>query len=131
MGAFDSLKGYGAAWLQLMKDHFDLFLLESRLAKLSILPLISCGLLSLVLFSTLWITLLILMGYLIFLFDLNLLSAILFVFAFNALVLLITLKYAKGLYKNLHFEKTREHWNAYQQLKLEFEDDNKNSKASN
>lgn len=128
---FDSLKAYGKAWLQLIKDHFDLFLLETKLAKLSILPLISCGILSIILFSTFWIIFLILIGYLIFLFDLNLLSALISVFAFNAVVLLITLRYAKSLYKNLHFEKTREHWKMYQKIQLEFEYENKNGEVSN
>jgi uncharacterized sodium:solute symporter family permease YidK len=114
-----------------MKDHLDLFLLEIKLAKLSILPLISCSVLCLLLFSTLWIIFLILIGYLIFLFDLNFLSALLCVFAFNAIVLLITLRYVKVFYKNFHFEKTREHWKTYQQLQLEFEHDNKNSETSN
>lgn len=131
MGAFDSLKAYGSAWFQLMKDHFDLFLLETRLAKLSILPLISCSVLCFFLFFTLWITFLILIGYLIFLFNFNLLVALLSVFAFNALLLLIAVRYAKSFYKNLRFEKTREHWKAYQQLQLEFEYDNKNCETSN
>lgn len=131
MGVFGSLKDYGKAWLQLMKDHFDLFLLETKLARLSILPLISCGVLCLILFSTLWIMFLIVIGYLIFLFKLGLLSTLFFVFVLNALVLLITLRYTKVFYKNLRFEKTREHWKTYQQLQLEFEYDNENSKTSN
>lgn len=124
MDFLSALKEYGAAWFQLIKDHFNLFLLEAQLTKLSIFPLIMCSAISLILSSILWMIILILIGYMTYRLSLNLLLSLLVVLGVNVLVLVVALIFTNRFYHNVGFEKTRKQWRLYKQLQLDFEHDN-------
>jgi len=95
------------SWFLLIKDHLKLMRLESELAQASIFPLLVSGLTMALFAVTLWVTLLILMGYGLYLSGSKPLMCILAVLMANVIAILIS--YIRFVsYKNrMSFEHTR------------------------
>ncbi|WP_126320091.1 hypothetical protein [Legionella jordanis] len=102
----DHLEGLIVSKYTLGKALFSLFKLEARLAKLNIVPfLASIGALIALCFSG-WLTLMVLIGYLIMLLTGPLLAIVITLFL-NLIALWLTVKSLSSCIKQMSFEKTR------------------------
>lgn len=107
MKFIENLDGLLSAKLNLVKDLFSLVRLEANLAGLSLYPLLINLVLCLVFTLSTWLTLSLLIGYLIVFWGGNLLIAILAVLFLNGCVVAFTLRgIAKAIYQ-MSFAKTR------------------------
>lgn len=107
MSLFEDIEGFVSGQLSTIKSLIALIVLETKLAKLSILPLlISLGVI-LVILLTLWTTSMLLMGSFIFNITQSISQAIASIFALNLILLWVLLKYLAFNLKNMSFVKTR------------------------
>lgn len=113
----------GKVWLHLAKHHTQLFLLESKLAKMSIVPLCICALLGIIILSCTWIVFTVTIGYVIFHYTQQLLIALLSVLGINLLCLLIIAKQMSGFAENLTFKHTRANLLAYKKMQIDHENE--------
>lgn len=103
-----SLQQLGFAWFSLIKDQAKLFALESELAHISLFPLLMSGL-ALALFSiTLWITLLITLGYGIYVYQNNVWISLLTIFMLNGIAIGLAFIKIKRYQQRMKFARTRE-----------------------
>ncbi len=93
--------------LTIIKTLCSMIKLEANLARLSVFPLLINLCLLLVILMSLWILTSILIGYGILLAFNNILISLLFVFAFNVIILLSLVKYLSYNLRSMSFEKTR------------------------
>lgn len=114
MEALKQIEDLLAAKFAVVKDIYSIIKLETRLAGLSVFPLLfSIGML-IVMLLTAWLTTMMLLVYGLFLAIQSLLIAILLVFLFNLIFLLIVVKYLLFNLKCMSFEKTREYFSKNQ-----------------
>lgn len=100
-----------SAQLEVMKTAYSLLKVETRLAGLSIFPLLINLLLLLVSLIGTWTVGMVAMGYLIYLFLPNILLCMVVVLVLNFVILLGLLQYLSFNLKNMSFEKTRQFLN--------------------
>lgn len=107
MRFLDELNGLVSSKVYAVKTMISLIGMEARLARLSIYPLLlNVGMLTMVLI-TLWISIMLLIGYLILLMLNNFLFSISIVLLLNVGLLIVLLNYLSFNLKNMSFEKTR------------------------
>lgn len=96
--------------ISVYKTLFSLFRLEAQLASLSIFPLLLTILMLLIVLFTVWLSITILIGYvLILIFNRPILSISLVVLL-NIGVFLTLIRYLSYNLKNMSFQKTRKHF---------------------
>ncbi|MGQ3892116.1 hypothetical protein [Legionella sp. CNM-4043-24] len=108
MSVLDDLDGYVTGRLAVLKTIIALVRLESRLAGLSIFPLLLTICLLLVVMMSLWASSMLLLGYSIMQFSHSLLLSVLCVTVFNLLTVLALAKYLLFNLQQMSFEKTRQ-----------------------
>lgn len=107
MRVLEEIEGLVSSKLKLIKTIVSLIKLESRLAGLSIYPLILNICMLFVILITVWLSSMCLMGYLILLVSDNPLLPVFFVLLLNLMILLGLLKYLSFNLKSMSFERTR------------------------
>jgi hypothetical protein len=107
--------------MAIIKTLYSLILLEARLARLSIFPLLMNLCMLLVILMSLWILTSILIGYGILLAFNSLLISFLLVLALNVIIFLSLVKYLTYNVKNISFEKTQ----AYFSNKMSADDESR------
>lgn len=108
MNAIDELSGFVSSKLQVIYAIVSIIKLETRLAGLSILPLlVNLCVLLIVLMST-WALIMLVLGYAFYLYFANLLFSLLAICLINCLMLIVLIRYLAFNLKNMSFEKTRE-----------------------
>lgn len=116
MDIIEHLEGLVFTKLATLKAAFALVKLETRLAKLSILPLVLNAVFLLVIVTTLWFLLMLLMGYgLMYHFN-NIWMTITTLLITNLAVFFFVYHALKSNLKNISFEKTRDYLSEKGQL---------------
>ena len=107
MNVFEHLEGFVSGKLSIIKTVVSLIQLETRLAGLSVYPLLLNLCMLFIVLMAVWLSTMLLLGYLfLFLFD-NTFAAILFILFLNVVLLVLLLKYLMFNLKKMSFEKTR------------------------
>jgi hypothetical protein len=109
MDLLREIEGLVLSKLRLIDSSISLIKLESKLAGLSIFPLLVNIVLLLVITLTTSITFMLLIGYFALLIFNNILIAILSILVLNGLLCLCLIKYLSFNLKSMSFEKTRKH----------------------
>lgn len=123
MDIVDDIILLGQMWLRIAKHHTQLFLLESKLAKMSIGPLIICALFGLIILSCTWLVFTVTIGYMIFSYTQQILLTLLIVLGINLISLLVIAKIIMNLADNLRFKHTRANLLAYKKLQIDHENE--------
>jgi hypothetical protein len=110
MGPTEQLKTSG---LRLISAYIKLFLLEFKLARQSIVPLIICAVLLIILVASIWGFLLILIGYVISRFVGNLPHVFLFTFIVDFVITLIVALLAMKFVRQMTFPRVRKYFKAH------------------
>lgn len=129
MEALKHLEALISEKLSVIKTVFSIFLLEARLAGLSVSPLLINICFLLVILVTLWLSAMLLMGYFIFLTSNNFILSIAIVLFFNLVLFLGLLQYLSYNLKNMSFENTRAYFSKNKSMdheKLQKADDTAN-----
>lgn len=119
---FEHLEGLVSSKLSILKMGLEIIKLETRLAGLSIFPLLINLILLLIVLMASWSVGMVLMGYGLFLVLESFAFATCLVFLLNIVLLAILLSYLSFNLKKMSFEKTREYFskkmdNDYDKLK--------------
>jgi len=109
MNVLEELDGIVAGKLAVLKTFIALIRLESKLAGLSVYPLLLNICLLLIVLMTVWATGTLLLGYSFFLICHNVLIAIGIVFLLNLAVVFGLFKYLSSNLRQMSFEKTRQY----------------------
>ncbi|CEG56977.1 hypothetical protein [Legionella fallonii] len=104
---FEHIEGLVNSKISVLKTLFSIFKLEARLAGLSVYPLLLNVCMLFVILITLWLSTMLVIGYLAMLFLQTLLQATLFIILVNLILFFILLKYLTFNLSNMSFEKTR------------------------
>ena len=107
MAVLEQIEDLVSTKLAIIKTIFSIIKLETRLAGLSIFPLLMNICLFLIVLMGVWILLSLLAGYGILIIFQNVLISLLSVLFVNLIVLLILVKYLNYNLRNMSFEKTR------------------------
>lgn len=107
MNLFNSVGGLISSRLGFAKDIFTLFRLEAKLAGLNLYSVLISIISSLVLLLSIWITVVILIGYLVLFLGGNIIVALFTVLLLNCLLLALILRLLAIRLKQMSFEKTR------------------------
>lgn len=107
MSLFEDIEGFVSGKLAIIQTVFSIIKLETRLAGLSVFPLLINICLLLIVLSTAWITLMCLLGYGLFILLSSTFSAFFGVFLVHLLLLFGLFRYLIFNIRNLSFEKTR------------------------
>lgn len=110
MEAFKQLEALIAAKISVIRTVLSLFRLEARLAGLSVFPLLLNICMLLVIFITVWLTAMFLLGYFVALTSNNLFLALFLILLLNIGLLLGLTKYLSYNLNNMSFQKTREYF---------------------
>ncbi|MFA5960299.1 MAG: hypothetical protein WC785_07260 [Tatlockia sp.] len=108
MHFFEHVEGYISSKITLAREIMTLARLEAQLAGLNVVPLLLHASLLLALILSLWPTVLVLIGYLLFLLTHKLYVSILGVLLINLAGLFYLGKSSKKHLKTMRFERTRE-----------------------
>ncbi|RUR16757.1 hypothetical protein [Legionella septentrionalis] len=107
MNVLDELLSLVSSKVHIAKGVLRLVKLETRLAGMSIFPLLVTLVLLFIIVISAWLTLMVILGYgVTYLYD-SIMVALSCVFIFNLIVLAILLKYLLFNLKNMSFAKTR------------------------
>ncbi|MBA2652303.1 MAG: hypothetical protein H0U73_08570 [Tatlockia sp.] len=107
MQLLNELIGFFETKVSLIKNMFKLALLETKLAKQNIYPLLICLSLLIPLILTLWISLLLVLGYLLRPYIENTLVILLLELAIQGGILLVVYRKILSLIKEMSFARTR------------------------
>jgi hypothetical protein len=108
MNLIEHIGGLFSAKMSLIKEIFSLIILEAQLAKLNVFPLIVYLIITLPLLVTLWVSAMILLGYMFFTFINNqLVISLMVIFLLNATLLTFSIIKIKKTFQFLCFTKTR------------------------
>ena len=107
MKFFEQIEGLVSNKLATLKTMHSIFKLEARLAGLSVYPLLLNLCMLFVVLITLWLSVMLLIGYFILLCFGSLLLAFIFISVLNLGLLFGLLKYLSFNLRNMSFEKTR------------------------
>lgn len=107
MSLFEDIEGFVSGQLSTIKSLIALIALETRLAKLSIIPLLLTLGVLVVILLTLWTTSMLLTASFIFNFTQSISESIASILALNLILLFGLLKYLTFNLKNMSFVKTR------------------------
>ena len=107
MNAIEHIEGLVSSKMCAIKTIVTIAKLEARLAGLSVLPLLLNVSLLVVVFLSIWLTTLLLIGYGAMILCGNILCAIVFVLFINLVLMFGLIKYLEFNLKNISFEKTR------------------------
>lgn len=107
MEALKQIEELVSTKLAIIKTIFSIIKLETRLAGLSIFPLLMNVCMLLIVLMSVWVLISLLMGYGILLIFHNVLISLLSVFFVNLIILLSLIKYLTYNLRNMSFEKTR------------------------
>ena len=110
MKLFDQIEGLVSGKLNVIKTVVSLIKLEARLAGLSVYPLLINVCMLFIVLITVWLSTMLLLGYLSIMAFSNAITAILIVLLINIMVFIGLLKYLMFNLKNMSFEKTREYF---------------------
>jgi len=121
MKFFEHLEGYIAGQVKMGKTFFTLMKLETRLAGLSVFPLIITICMLLIILMTVWVLAMVLAQYGIVMLTGSPLIAISSALLFNLVLFAILLKYLSYNLKNMSFAKTRECLSKNKRIKNELE----------
>jgi hypothetical protein len=108
MNFLDHLEGFITGNLKVIKTFLSLIKLEARLAGLSIFPLLLNLCMLLIIFMSVWIAAMVLLGYCIFIWGESPLGAMASVLGINIALLLSLMKYLSFNLRKMSFEKTRQ-----------------------
>lgn len=108
MNAIDELSGFVSSKLQVIYAIFSIIKLETRLAGLSVLPLLVNLCLLLIILMTTWASIMLVLGYCFYLYFANLLFSLLVICLINFVILMGLIRYLAFNLKNMSFAKTRE-----------------------
>ncbi|WP_058388934.1 hypothetical protein [Legionella oakridgensis] len=108
MRIVDELLGLVSSKLEMIKTIIAIMKLETRLARLSVFPLLLNLCMLFVVLITLWWTAMCMLGYSVHLLYNNTIIAISSVLFLNLIVFILLLKYLQFNVKNMGFTKTRE-----------------------
>jgi predicted membrane protein len=111
MRALDELTGLVSSKFEVIKDLITMIKLETRLAGLSVFPLLVSLCVLFVVTITVWLSAMILLGYGISIAYNSILLAITAILIFNLICLLLLAKYLLYNLKKMSFEKTRKYFN--------------------
>ncbi len=109
----ENLEKMGLAWVRLIKAHAKLFLLEAKLAKASIVPIVLSGFTSFILLMSTWGLILLLGVVGIHAITHSLFLSVLIVLVINILILVSLGVFVSKLFKQLTFHNTRAHFKQY------------------
>ncbi|KTC83594.1 hypothetical protein [Legionella cincinnatiensis] len=110
MEAFKQLEALIAAKISIIRTVLSVFRLEARLAGLSVFPLLLNICMLLVIFITVWLTAMFLLGYFVALTSNSLFLALVLILLLNIGLLLGLTKYLSYNLSNMSFQKTREYF---------------------
>ncbi len=108
MEFIDQLDGLVSSRWQALKGILSIFKLEARLAKLSIVPLVINLLVLFILLGSTWLSALLLIGYGLAVYFNSFFVSAIGVFALNAGLLLLIVRFSLTNLRRMSFEKTRE-----------------------
>ena len=112
MKIFEHLEGLASSYVGVTKTVLSIIKLETRLAGLTVYPLIINTCMVLIVLMTIWVSLMCLIGFLILHAFGNPLMAMSCVLALNIALLIILLFYLNYNLKNMSFEKSRAYFSA-------------------
>ena len=112
MKIFEHLEGLASSYVGVTKTVLSIIKLETRLAGLTVYPLIINTCMVLIVLMTIWVSLMCLIGFLILHAFGNPLMAMSCVLALNIALLLILHFYLNYNLKNMSFEKSRAYFSA-------------------
>lgn len=112
MKLFEHIEGLASGYVGITKTVLSIIKLETRLAGLTVYPLILNICMLLIVLMTVWISVMGLIGYFVALAFGNALIVISSILAINIVLLIILLFYLKYNLKNMSFEKTRAYFSA-------------------
>ncbi len=104
---FEQIEGLINSKISVFKTLFSIFKLEVRLAGLSVYPLLLNVCLIFVVLITLWLSIMLVIGFFAMLFLHTILQAAFFVILLNLILFFVLLKYLTFNLSNMSFEKTR------------------------
>lgn len=107
MNLFEQIEGLVSNKLATMKTILSIFKLEARLAGLSIFPLILNVCLLFIIIITLWLSTMVIIGYVALLFLGTFLPSIFLILILNLVLFIALLRYLSFNLKSMSFEKTR------------------------
>jgi len=107
MDTGSSLQQLGFAWFSLIKDQVKLFGLESKLAQISMVPLLISGVALFYIAITLWISIIALLGYGVFLWLHNVLFSLIAVLVLNIFAACLSFLFLLKYKNRMRFEHTR------------------------
>lgn len=119
MEALKQLEALIAAKISVIKTVLVLFRLEARLAGLSVFPLLMNICMLLVIFMSVWLTAMFLLGYVVAWTLNSLLWALVFILLLNLGLLFGLSKYLSYNLNNMSFQKTREYFSQNQDAEHE------------
>ncbi|KTD09086.1 hypothetical protein Lgra_2321 [Legionella gratiana] len=119
MDALKQLEALIAAKVSIIRTVLSLFRLEAKLAGLSVFPLLLNVCMLLVIFITVWLTTMFLLGYFVALAFNSFLLALFVIFLLNVGLLLGLTKYLSYNLSNMSFQKTREYFSQNQSAEHE------------
>lgn len=106
MKILEHVAGFVTGKITLAKEIYNLFLLETKLASLNIIPLITIIIILLILISTSWLTLMIILCYLISYYS-SIIASLIIVLMTNILLIVICCKILANCWRKMTFIKTR------------------------
>lgn len=112
MKILDHIEGLASSYMGVTKTVLSIIKLETRLAGLTIYPLILNICMLLIVLMTVWVSIMALIGYFMALAFGSTLIAISSILSINIVLLVILLFYLKYNLKNMSFEKTRAYFSA-------------------
>lgn len=110
MKIIEELEGFVSNKIGIVSTLMSLFKLEARLAGLSVYPLLINLCMLLITLLTAWISAMLLIGYLFYLYLGTLLFSVIFVFLVNFILIACLLKYLTYNLKSMSFMKTRKYF---------------------
>jgi hypothetical protein len=122
MKIFKEIEGFFSSKISVLRAISTLVLLEIKLARMSIIPLLLNLVMLFMVFFTLWLSLMGLFGYVVSLALSNIIYGILSIIMFNLIVVVGLFKYLQFNLKSMSFEKTRAYFStnvSHQHEKLE------------
>lgn len=108
MNLFEHIEGFFNSKVEIAKGFWILFKLESKLASLSIIPLLICSVMLIAISMSFWFSVLILIGYLITYFTGGyVILSIISVLILNLIFFLLAVKYISMYLYRMSFARTR------------------------
>ncbi len=111
MNVFEQIEGFFTGQFNALKLLYTLLKLETKLARMSIIPMIVSVFLLLIVLFTLWTSIMVLFGYYVFYLTHSILLSIVSICGLNFIMVLGLVKYLSFNIRAMSFEKTRAYLN--------------------